>query len=663
MSDIKLDNINGADIGPELLLVQCPVWGTGMPPMGLACLASSLNSRGVNLDVIDLNIEEFHRADEEGKKFWDVNNAHHWTREELFLKLCLKLNFDFPALAQRLVSCKPRVIAFSVTQASLFFTRELARELKRIASRIILAVGGMVGKDSGLNVDFIISGFGENSLFELVKNGTAAKQSLDADIENMVFPTYAEFDLNLYTQKELGVIFSRGCIGSCLFCSDKPSQGRVRLRNPHDVVNELEFHVKHNKIKKFWFLDLAVNCDLDSLGKLCNLIIARKLEISWGALAIPRGDMSYAFMVNMARAGCITLNVGIESGSDAVLRRMNKIRLFTASDASKFVRRAFLAGIDVQPNFIVGTPGETQAEFEETLEFIRNNKDFIAGVTNVNTCVVPQGSPIAENPDKFGIRTGSNGCVHPSEWKQDGLDYQLRLKRAEQMCALLDELSLGLSFSNLSETVNATDSVNDNGAKAGLCDKAVFDAALSQTPAEGFFARVLTAIKRCLVTGGLKLCLGDIASERLFSPLGAWQERTGVKSSSYGIVDNYGRLPGMQRVGAWRDFSGTAGVIFRNKEGFDPKTKWAVRIVLFDNSYMQGSSGSPVKLLLSPDAEGWQEAGVINLEGRNIWKEFSFSVPAAALGTRKIYLLIDDRQNAGAGFGKSIASIEIYKEG
>ena len=457
----------------DIMLIQCPVWGINMPPLSLGYISAYLRKNKIKTAIEDINIKEYNKASAKNKEYWINEKAHYWMEKGKFDVLKKELKLDFKKISSSILSKNPISIGLSVTAANRFFCIELCKEIKNINQKIPIILGGKgvwteeERYEFNKYADFFVIGSGEETILELILNikKSPKKRNLSdirgiisskepkkfkprppSNLKKLPFPTYEELDLSLYTEKTIGMIFSQGCIGNCYFCEDKPFQGHYRTRDPKQVFEELKYHVKKNKINNFWFHDLAINGNYKELEKLCDLIIKNKLKIKWIALAIARKDMPKRLLKKMAKAGCYTLNFGIESGSDSVLKKMNKHILFNVKDAEKILRYTREVGINVQPNFIVGFPGETKKEFQETLDFIKRNKNNICGITNINTCIIPKNSEIGKYPEKFGIKKN-----HPVEWLQNNLDYNERLRRAEKAYNLAKELGYNIYFSNLSQ--------------------------------------------------------------------------------------------------------------------------------------------------------------------------------------------------------------------
>ncbi|MEK6916992.1 MAG: radical SAM protein, partial [Nanoarchaeota archaeon] len=414
----------------------------------------------------------YHKAHDKG--FWINEKAHWWMEEERFRNLVQILNLDFQKSAAKLLKENPLAIGLSISAASRFYSFELMKKIKSINPDIHLILGGKgvwtaeerdYFKDY---TDFFVIGEGEETILELMQSinkGYALEKLSEIkglrtnkyqkkyaprpliDLKKLPFPTYDELDLSKYTEKTIGMRFSQGCIANCGFCEDKPFQGHYRTRGPVDVYNELRYHYEINGINHFWFNDLAINGDYDALEKLCDLIVDNNLKVRWICLAIARKDMPKKLLFKMADAGCYTINFGIESGSNSVLKKMNKYEMFSAEDAERIMKWTKEAGINVQPNFIVGYPGETEEEFQETLKFIERNRNVITGITNINTCILPYKAPIGLTSARLGIKNN-----HPVEWIQGDLTYEVRLDRARRAYEFVKKLGYDVYFSNLSQS-------------------------------------------------------------------------------------------------------------------------------------------------------------------------------------------------------------------
>jgi len=249
------------------------------------------------------------------------------------------------------------------------------------------------------SADIIVIGEGEQTLLEVVnrlkegksiKNGPGIFLPKDwdhnislpqpiEDLNSIPFPTFSEFNLSEYNPesdyKPIPLILSRGCIGRCCYCIDCIMWPKFRCRLAEHVFKEIEYHIKINKAKAFEFNDLTCNGNLKQLSGICDLIIESGLKFDWVSYAIIRKDMGPELFSKLKQSGCHTLIYGVESGSDKTLGRMKKT--YTSEDAQQVIRLTHDSGICTNINIIVGFPGETEEDLEETVRFLQRNKEYI----------------------------------------------------------------------------------------------------------------------------------------------------------------------------------------------------------------------------------------------------------------------------------------------
>lgn len=158
----------------------------------------------------------------------------------------------------------------------------------------------------------------------------------------------------------------RGCPMDCSYCSTASIEGRIMRR--HSVAWVLEFLRRYADagFKKFFFVDNTFNFPLIYAKDLCEQIIAAGLNIQWRCILYP-WKVDEALVAKMAEAGCREVALGFESGTEQILKRLNKrfgpddVRIISAMLAKhKIHRMGFL---------LLGGPGETRQSVEESLYF------------------------------------------------------------------------------------------------------------------------------------------------------------------------------------------------------------------------------------------------------------------------------------------------------
>ncbi len=174
--------------------------------------------------------------------------------------------------------------------------------------------------------------------------------------------SYQDFWLERMGGKMTTIMVTRGCPFSCDFCS-KPIFGSViRKRSMERVMEEVRDIAKLG-YDHLWIADDSFTLDLGYVEEFCRAMIASGLGIRWSCLSRV-GKIGGGVVNLMKRAGCTKVYLGLESGSDATLRLMNKGT--TVQKGMGAVRLFNDAGIRVGAFSIVGYPGETMESIEST---------------------------------------------------------------------------------------------------------------------------------------------------------------------------------------------------------------------------------------------------------------------------------------------------------
>lgn len=161
------------------------------------------------------------------------------------------------------------------------------------------------------------------------------------------------------------MISSRGCPYSCAYC--QVSGKKHRIRTPQNVVDEMEF-VSDQGYNYVDFFDDTMNIRKERVKEICREIIRRGLQkkLRWkfrGVANLIDEEMVYL----MKDSGCDMVYIGIESGSDRVLKSVN--RVITTEHCRKAVELMKRYGIKVSGYFMIGFPGESEEEINQTIEF------------------------------------------------------------------------------------------------------------------------------------------------------------------------------------------------------------------------------------------------------------------------------------------------------
>jgi anaerobic magnesium-protoporphyrin IX monomethyl ester cyclase len=161
---------------------------------------------------------------------------------------------------------------------------------------------------------------------------------------------------------------SRGCIYKCAFCSETTYWPKpVRLKPVNKITEELKNNIKEFNIKTFRFVDSCFTAPQKRCAKICDAIIEEDLDIKWTSYA-RIDNMSSELLQKMKQSGCVSVDIGMESGDPTILRRMEKN--YTPKDIIESINAAKEVDIITHCNLVVGFPGETAETIGNTINTI-----------------------------------------------------------------------------------------------------------------------------------------------------------------------------------------------------------------------------------------------------------------------------------------------------
>lgn len=393
-----------------LLTILPPTW-PNMPPIGLGYLQAFLSQQGIDADLIDFNHLFYTLSDHQRQKQWLI--SCNTFLEENILSHIKENNFKgFQDAIERMLTYE--VVGFSCFKGNFKTTLSIAELLKSKGDTIKIVLGGpeitrqffrSEGKFSqGLLqvANYLIVGEGEIPLYQyLTGKNTHKKIAMFEqlhDLTDLPFPCYTGIDLHAYPRKNtVPLQFSRGCIRKCNFCSERLLYKNFRTRPVSSLIDEIRYHKTNNKTQYFVFYDSLINADLRKLEALCDGIIEHFGAIRWEAQIAIRDDMDKKLFEKMKQSGCYSLFVGLESGSNNTLKKMNKG--FTTEEAYSFFHNLHQSGLFFGVSIIVGYPGETSQDFQDTLDFIIRHKDIIPQIAQINPFTYYDGTSADETAD------------------------------------------------------------------------------------------------------------------------------------------------------------------------------------------------------------------------------------------------------------------------
>jgi radical SAM superfamily enzyme YgiQ (UPF0313 family) len=190
-------------------------------------------------------------------------------------------------------------------------------------------------------------------------------------LENLDIPDFTDFDLNHYPN--CSTFASRSCPYQCSFCSETVSWGKYRKKEVSQIVDEMKklFHLYGRQL--FLMSDSLLN---PVITELSNYLLNEDQSFYWdGYLRANPHVCSTENTFLWRRAGFYRARLGLESGSEHVLELMDK--RITIPQVKEAVSSLAKAGIKTTTYWVIGHPGETEEDFQQTLDLLTELKDDI----------------------------------------------------------------------------------------------------------------------------------------------------------------------------------------------------------------------------------------------------------------------------------------------
>jgi anaerobic magnesium-protoporphyrin IX monomethyl ester cyclase len=188
-----------------------------------------------------------------------------------------------------------------------------------------------------------------------------------------------------YWQTGIGVpvtsiLSSRGCPGHCTFCTRIPTElSRWRPRSPENVVRELR-QLSREGYQMAVFTDENLTVSTSRMDHLCHLIIRENLRMRFAFEGFVE-HLPDSTMGLMRQAGFDLFFMGVETGSDPQRRRYHKPG--SAYAVAQGIQRAKKHHFLVYNWLMIGGPGETRADLDNTKDFLREARPHLINIGNL----------------------------------------------------------------------------------------------------------------------------------------------------------------------------------------------------------------------------------------------------------------------------------------
>ncbi|MBI3793737.1 MAG: radical SAM protein [Nitrospinae bacterium] len=340
-----------------------------MPALGLLYLAGYLERENISSDIVDFQA-----------------TLVPWDKIDDKIKT---LEYDFFGIT----ATTPLVV-------NAYKIADIIKKHHPLAKVVLGGVHPTALPDEALSypsVDYVVRGDGEEPFLNLVKgtppdqiSGISYRDSGQVkhigepgyvkNLDSLPTPAFHKIDFSLYhpavgAYKRLPAInmtATRGCPGKCTFCNSAST--KLRHRSAEHIFAEMEILSKKYGMREICFYDDTFTVYPENIKRLCELIIANKLDITWSCFA--RTDCVTAEMLGMMKkAGCHQVMYGIEAYNEKILKNIKKTISYEKN--ANAIKMAQKVGITVRCTFMFGNPGETIETMDETIQYaIKLNPDI-----------------------------------------------------------------------------------------------------------------------------------------------------------------------------------------------------------------------------------------------------------------------------------------------
>ena len=272
--------------------------------------------------------------------------------------------FDIPA----------DVFCLTALTGSASRAKYLAATLKRVYPEALVLVGGihasLVPEEFTDVADHVVVGEAEDIIVDLVEGRFGEKVVQGWKVADMAQLPLVRYDL-LEGYRSLDLVplmTSRGCPFDCNFCTVTKVFGRqFRTLTPERILAEIENALQYFRTRDFFFYDDNFTADRNRLAEFCDLLIARRVDITWAAQV--RTDIArHPDLVDkMVRAGCRWVYIGFESIEDETLKALRKSQ--TRADIERAIAVFHQFGLNIHGMFMFGEDHDTPETFGKTVSF------------------------------------------------------------------------------------------------------------------------------------------------------------------------------------------------------------------------------------------------------------------------------------------------------
>jgi len=400
----------------RILLVNPPESGMGehsSAPLGLLYIAGVLQKHDIPVKIVDGFLEGWKGIEDTVKDYRPdiIGITCHTYARTRALRIAKSAKKILPEVTVVVGGAHPTVMAKQLLENYPFIDIAAIGEADRVLREVCekkdySRIPGIAYRENG----------------RVVIN---SRSDVIADLDSLPLPAWDLLDLRRYPpdgqgvyrgidlakEPRISVIFSRGCVGDCNFCSNRLMWKRWRHRSPKNMLGELELLNKTFGIKHFHFNDDCFSVNKKATVELCRAIVDRRLNIAFDI--VTRTDCVDAEILQALKdAGCYRICFGVETASPRLLKIMGKP--INVKEQEEAIKLTNTFGIKTLVLLIAGCVGETQETINETVDFINRVQPSAVGIAN-GLMIFP-GTRIYEIAKKNGV-IGDDFWLTDYAWK------------------------------------------------------------------------------------------------------------------------------------------------------------------------------------------------------------------------------------------------------
>lgn len=452
----------------DVLFCSVPYIETDEPVMAPAVLKGALADSGLTVATADLNIEVLRKIrnspvlDKMIDFFLDQKIDDETLPEILeIIEYC----------TQRILSYNPKTLGVSLlTFSCQIFTRWLLVHIRSIRPEIRIVIGGTGIKafiadpkntfcekmrEDGLIDDFI-SGDGEVAVQEYFKDNMSYPgiNTMDwqpnADLDQMPWADYDDYDFSLYNNPAIPIVDSRGCIKKCEFCDVIQYWKKYQYRSAETTFKEILYQTQRHGVTRISIRNSLTNGNMVEFGKLVKCIAeyngqrSTDDQLSWIGFFIVRSQKLHSeeLWKNISESNG-SLMLGVESVIERVRYQMGK--KFKDEDLEYHLSMGKAYSVPLILMMIISYPTETLADYEYTKQWFKDHAEYagdsISALYLAPAAILP-GTELEHKTTEYGVSTGK----YPSIWINQnlGISTEDKIKYHEELADICEHLGFNV---------------------------------------------------------------------------------------------------------------------------------------------------------------------------------------------------------------------------